>query len=70
MSGIDGKYFAVTGAASGIGQATSIRLADLGAAGIAISDIDEKGLANTRGLCMTLEYLILSSLIEYRQRLH
>lgn len=55
MSRMDNKYFAVTGAASGIGQATVQRLVELGAAGIAICDIDENGLADTKRLCMTLD---------------
>ncbi|KAL5353268.1 hypothetical protein ACLOAV_001304 [Pseudogymnoascus australis] len=51
MPTLNNKYFAVTGAASGIGQATVLRLVKLGAAGIAISDVDEKGLAETAKLC-------------------
>jgi len=61
MPVLDNKYFAVTGAASGIGQATVIRLAELGAAGIAISDIEENGLAETARLCMIPESQIVSS---------
>jgi NAD(P)-dependent dehydrogenase (short-subunit alcohol dehydrogenase family) len=52
MPALNNKYFAVTGAASGIGQATVLRLAELGASGIAISDVDEKGLSETAKLCM------------------
>jgi NAD(P)-dependent dehydrogenase (short-subunit alcohol dehydrogenase family) len=37
----------VTGAASGIGRALAIRLAQEGIAGIAISDVNENGLNET-----------------------
>lgn len=50
---MQGKVFAVTGAASGIGRAVAIRLAELGAEGIAISDVDEAGLRETVSLCMS-----------------
>jgi len=46
-----GKFFAVTGAASGIGRETSLRLSQLGAAGIGISDINVEGLEETKNLC-------------------
>ena len=46
------KCFAVTGAASGIGRATVLRLVELGAAAVAISDLDEAGLTETASLCM------------------
>ncbi|OCK79789.1 putative short chain dehydrogenase/ reductase [Lepidopterella palustris CBS 459.81] len=46
-----GKYYSVTGAASGIGKATSVRLVELGAAGVAISDVDLAGLKATEEEC-------------------
>lgn len=46
-----GRFYAVTGAASGIGQAVVVRLAELGAAGIAISDVNTVGLEATKALC-------------------
>lgn len=46
---MDRKSVAViTGAASGIGRALAIRIADEGVAGIAISDVNEAGLNETR----------------------
>ena len=38
---MQGKVFAVTEAGSGIGRATAVRLAELGAQCIAISDLNE-----------------------------
>ncbi|KAF2807403.1 putative short chain dehydrogenase/ reductase [Mytilinidion resinicola] len=46
-----GKVYAVTGGASGIGQAVVLRLAELGARGIAISDVNLAGLEKTKKLC-------------------
>jgi NAD(P)-dependent dehydrogenase (short-subunit alcohol dehydrogenase family) len=51
LSSIKGRLYTVTGAASGIGRATAIKLAQLGAAGISISDVDEAGLSETKELC-------------------
>lgn len=51
---MEGKVFAITGAGSGIGKATAIRLAELGAKGIAISDLDIDGLQDTRSQCRCL----------------
>ncbi|OCK81381.1 putative short chain dehydrogenase/ reductase [Lepidopterella palustris CBS 459.81] len=49
---LHGKNFTVTGAASGIGRATAILLAELGAAGVAISDVNEVGLKETEEICL------------------
>lgn len=46
---IKGKTAIVTGAASGIGRATAIRLAEHGAAKVHIVDIDVAGMAETAG---------------------
>jgi len=45
------KILTVTGAASGIGRSTAVRLAKLGAQGLAISDVNEKGVLETAKLC-------------------
>ena len=44
------KYYAVTGAGSGIGRATAIRCAELGAAGLALCDLSFEGLEATKKL--------------------
>ncbi|KIV91541.1 hypothetical protein PV10_06070 [Exophiala mesophila] len=48
---MEGKVFAVTGAGSGIGRATAIRLAELGARGVALSDLFESALEETKAEC-------------------
>lgn len=49
MKGLLGKVAIVTGAASGIGRATSLRLATEGAS-VVVADIDEQGAGQTVGL--------------------
>ncbi|KAG5756130.1 hypothetical protein H9Q69_003979 [Fusarium xylarioides] len=50
MSGIKGRVYAITGAASGIGRASAIRLAELGVGGLAICDVNVEGLERTKDL--------------------
>jgi NAD(P)-dependent dehydrogenase (short-subunit alcohol dehydrogenase family) len=59
---MDGKVFVVTGAASGIGRATTLRLAEMGAAGLAISDLDEAGLLGTKELCGCINVFLASGM--------
>jgi NAD(P)-dependent dehydrogenase (short-subunit alcohol dehydrogenase family) len=56
---MEGRFYVVTGAASGIGQAVTIRLTELGAAGITISDVNFAGLEDTKEKC-TYYILFLS----------
>lgn len=52
MTTLAGKVIAVTGAASGIGRALALELAARGAS-LALSDVDEAGLAETEALLPT-----------------
>ncbi|OTB04007.1 hypothetical protein M426DRAFT_169389 [Hypoxylon sp. CI-4A] len=49
-SNLAGKVILLTGAASGIGRGTAIKLHSLGAI-LAITDVNEAGIAETRELC-------------------
>ncbi|VUC26557.1 unnamed protein product [Clonostachys rosea] len=51
MSSLEGRVYTVTGAASGIGQAVAVRLVELGAAGLALSDVNMGNLEKTKALC-------------------
>jgi NAD(P)-dependent dehydrogenase (short-subunit alcohol dehydrogenase family) len=44
------KYYAITGAGSGIGRATAIRCAELGAAGLTLCDLSLEGQEVTKKL--------------------
>ncbi|KAJ2898107.1 putative short chain dehydrogenase/ reductase [Zalerion maritima] len=51
---VKGKYFTVTGAASGIGRSTALILVQKGAAGISISDVNLQGLQETEKECKSI----------------
>lgn len=55
MSAVAGKVCVVTGAASGIGRALALELAARGARGLAISDVNEEGLAETEAMLTGVE---------------
>ncbi len=51
MSRFEGKRVFITGAASGIGQATAVRMASEGAS-LYLTDVNEEGLADTAAQCV------------------
>ncbi|KAH0834431.1 Levodione reductase [Fonsecaea pedrosoi] len=76
MPDMQGKVFAVTGAGSGIGRATAVRLAELGAQGVAISDVNEAMLEETRQQCspyatkVTVKKVDVANIDEVDQWIH
>ncbi|KAH6972762.1 putative short chain dehydrogenase/ reductase [Ilyonectria sp. MPI-CAGE-AT-0026] len=51
MKSLADRVYTVTGAASGIGQAVALRLVELGAAGLALSDVNMQNLEKTKSSC-------------------
>ncbi|KAI1046193.1 hypothetical protein LB505_009859 [Fusarium chuoi] len=68
MSGIKGRVYAITGAASGIGRASAIRLAELGAGGLAICDVNVEGLTKTKELCSLAGTRVVASTVDVRSQ--
>ncbi|KAF2500588.1 putative short chain dehydrogenase/ reductase [Lophium mytilinum] len=61
---MQGKVFTVTGAASGIGRATAVLLAEQGAAAIAICDVNEAGLKETEESCRKFDTKITTRKVD------
>ena len=67
MKTVQGKVAAITGAGSGIGRATAKLLARKGCH-VAISDVNEQGLAETEALCRQSGVKVISSRVDVAQR--
>lgn len=67
MAQFTGKVVAITGAASGIGRATALKLAKLGAR-LAISDINEAGLKETQSLCSAAGAEVVATVLSVADR--
>jgi NAD(P)-dependent dehydrogenase (short-subunit alcohol dehydrogenase family) len=72
MKSFDGRVAAITGAASGIGRALAVNLAGTPGAGerchLALSDIDETGLAETVTACEGHSVKVTSQLVNVADR--
>jgi short-subunit dehydrogenase len=67
MEHFDGRVAAITGAASGIGRALAVELADRGAH-LALTDVDEAGLAETVARCEGRNVKVTSRLVDVADR--
>ena len=67
METLRGRVAAVTGAASGIGRALAVELANRGAH-VALSDVDEAGLAETVGRCEGRGVKVTSQVLDVADR--
>jgi len=68
MSLTNKSVVVVTGAASGIGRALALKLADEGVAGLALSDRNESGLSDTAEMIEESDVEILTSVIDVSKR--
>jgi NAD(P)-dependent dehydrogenase (short-subunit alcohol dehydrogenase family) len=69
MKTLHDKVAAITGAGSGIGRATAVLFADLGCH-LALSDVDEEGLAETAGRCVGVKVTTARVDVADRARVH
>jgi short-subunit dehydrogenase len=67
MKSFDGKVAAITGAGSGMGRTLALSLAKRGC-GLAISDVDEKGLAETAALAAKHPVKVTSKRVDVSKR--
>lgn len=63
MKSFSGKVAAITGAGSGMGRTLAIELAQQGC-GVAISDVDEKGLLETAAMLKPFAVLVTSTVLD------
>src|SRR5690554_4350834 len=63
MKNFSGKVAAITGASSGMGRALAIQLAQQGC-GVALSDVDEEGLAETASMLATYDVKVTTTVLD------
>lgn len=65
---MEGNFYSITGAGSGIGRATAIRCAELGASGVTLCDLSTEGLEVTKEMMYSSHHNIKVVLITEQRR--